>query len=52
MVTNGERAKERGKTQVEDNKVQTTKYKINKLQGYIVQYREYSQYFAVTLNGI
>ena len=28
MVTNGERAKERGKIQVEDNKVQTTKYKI------------------------
>ena len=26
-------------------------YKINKLQGYIVQHREYSQYF-ITLNGI
>ena len=28
MVINGERAKERGKIQVEDYKVQTTKYKI------------------------
>ena len=24
-------------------------YKINKLQGYIVQHREYSQYFIVTI---
>ena len=27
-------------------------YKINKLQGYIVQHREYSQYFIITLNGV
>ena len=27
-------------------------YKINKLQGYIVQYREYSQYFIITINGV
>ena len=26
-------------------------YKINKLQGYIVQHREYSQYFIIS-NGI
>ena len=27
-------------------------YKINKLQGYIVKHREYSQYFIVTINGV
>ena len=27
-------------------------YKINKLQGYTVQNREYSQYFIITINGI
>ena len=27
-------------------------YKINKIQGYIVQHREYSQYFIITINGI
>ena len=32
--------------------VQTTMYKINKLQGYIVQHREYSQYFIIATNGI
>ena len=32
--------------------MKTTMYKINKLQGYIVQYREYSQYFIITINGI
>lgn len=26
-------------------------YKVNKLQEYIVQHREYSQYFIATLNG-
>ena len=26
-------------------------YKINKLQGHIVQHRKYSLYFAITLNG-
>ena len=25
---------------------------INKVQGYIIQHREYSQYFIITLNGI
>ena len=42
----------RGKMRVGDEEVQTTMYKINKLQGYIVQHREYSQYFTVTLNGV
>ena len=34
--------------------LRTTKYyhKTNKLQGYIVQHREYSQYFIITLKGI
>lgn len=31
--------------------VQTTIYKIYKIQGYIVQHREYSHYFVITLNG-
>ena len=32
--------------------VQTTMYKINKLQGYLVQHREYSQYLIIAINGI
>ena len=40
-----------GKTGVGDQEVQTTMYKINKLQGYIVQHREYSQ-FSIALNGV
>ena len=34
-------------------KVQTTRYKINKIriQGGNVQHREYGQYFIITLNG-
>ena len=31
---------------------QSTMYKINKLQGYIVQHREYSQYIIITINGL
>ena len=27
-------------------------HKINKLQGYIIQHREYNQYFIITRNGI
>ena len=27
-------------------------YKINKLQGYTVQNREYSQYFIITIHGV
>ena len=33
-------------------KKKTTIYKINKLQGCIVQNSEYSQYFIITINGI
>ena len=33
-------------------RVQTTMYKRNKLQGYIVQQRKYSQYFMIILNEV
>ena len=32
--------------------VQTTMYKINKLQRYTVQHRQYHRYYMVTTNGI
>ena len=35
-----------------DYEAQTTMYKINKLQGYIVQHREYTQYFIITTSGV
>ena len=37
---------------LEDWEVQSTMYKIKKLQWFVVQHREYSQYFILTLNGI
>ena len=42
----------RGRTGVGNSEVQTTMYKINKLQGYIVQHRKYIQYFIITLTGV
>ena len=33
-------------------RVQTTMYKINKLQGYVVQHKVYSQYFIILINGV
>ena len=33
-------------------RVQTTMYKINKLQGYVVQHKGYSQYFIILINGV
>ena len=36
---------------VEDYGIQTTMCKINKLQGYIIQHKEYSQSF-ITTNGV
>ena len=36
---------------VEDYGTQTTMCKINKLQGYIIQHKEYSQSF-ITRNGV
>ena len=32
--------------------MQTAMYKINKLQEYIEQHREYSHYFILTTNGV
>ena len=52
MVTGGERKGGRNTIGVGDSEVQTTVYKINKLQGYIVQHSDYSQYFIITLNGV
>ena len=52
MVTSGERIGGWGKIGEGDEEVQTTMYQINKLQGYIVQHREYSQYFIITLKGV
>ena len=55
MVTSGEREWGRSKIGVGDKEVQNSMYsmyKINKLQGYIVQHREYSQYFIITINGV
>ena len=50
-VTSGERGGRGGEIGQGDEEVQTTRYKINKLQGCNVQHREYSQYFIITLNG-
>ena len=52
VVTSGERVGRRVKSAVGDLEAQTTMYEINKLQGYIVQHREYSRYFIITLSGI
>ena len=45
VVTNGEGEGRRGKMEAGDKEVQTTMHKINKLQGYIIHHREYSQCF-------
>ena len=52
VFISGEREVGRGKIGVGDEEVQTTMYKTNKLQGYIVQHKEYSQYFIINLNGV
>ena len=41
-----------GKDKGNELTVQTTMYKIKKVQGYIVQHREYSQHFIITLNRV
>ena len=51
MVTHGQRGGGRGETEVGGKEVQTIMYKMNKLQRYIAQHREYSQYFIISLNG-
>ena len=52
VVARGERDERRVKIEAENEEVQMTMNKINKLQGYIIQHREYSQYFITTLNEI
>ena len=47
-----ERKRGRGQVWARDWEVQTTMYKINKLQGHIVEHREYGHYFIITLNGV
>ena len=32
--------------------IQSAMHKINKLQDYIIQHREYSQYFIITINAV
>ena len=51
VVVTNEKREGGGARQGQGVKIQITMYKINKLQGYIVQHREYNQYF-ITLNGI
>ena len=48
MVTSGEKGG--GKGTVGEGIIII--YKINKLQGYLVQYKEHSQYFIITINRI
>ena len=48
MVTSGE-GEGGSEIRVGDKEVQATMLKINKLQGYIVQHTEYSQYFIMLL---
>ena len=50
VLTSGERGGESSKIRKGDYEVQITRYKINKIQGYNVQHREYTQYFIITLN--
>ena len=44
----------RGKRQdkTKGKEAQTTRYKTNTLQGYIIQYKQYSQCFIITLNAV
>ena len=42
----------RSKIGKEDSEAQTALYKTNKLQGHIIQNKEYSQYFMITLNVV
>ena len=54
MVTSGEReggGVRLGKIGVGDWEIQITMYKINKIQIYVIQHREYSQHSIITING-
>ena len=52
MVTSGESKGGKGDIGVGNYEVQTILYKINKLQVYIVQHREYSQYFIMSIHAV
>ena len=47
-----ERGRGEATRKVGSQEVKTAMYKINKVQGYVVQHKDYSQYFLITLNGI
>ena len=51
MTTSGEREEQGQKI---GRRLRGTNYirKINKQQGYIVQHKEYGQYFIITINGV
>ena len=51
VVSSGEREVCRGKIGIR-TKVQTTMYKINKIQGYFAQHGESSYHFTITLSGV
>ena len=51
MATNGERKGGRGKIGAGDKKYNKL-LGIHKLQGYILQDKEYSQYFIITIHGV
>ena len=44
------KGRRRGKIGLGDEEMQTIMSEVNKLQGYIIQHREYSQYFVITIN--
>ena len=43
--------KNKGQDRGRGLEMQTSRSKINKIQGYVVQHWEYSQYFIIILNG-
>ena len=49
VVTSGKREGMRSKIGEGESETQTTMFEINNLQGYIVEHREYSQYFSTNL---
>ena len=52
VITNAKKEVGRDQTGVGNSEAQATMYKINKLQGCLVQHREQSRCFVITLNGI
>lgn len=54
LVTNEGRERENGVEQYRHGgqETQTIMFKINKLQGYVVQPSKHSQYFVITLRGV